>query len=83
MNRARIVTNMTCVRIPPQCGVVIKVGYKIDIKQRSVLNPYKPRVLFVGHRQTVQTQIRRRRTPRLIRVYIVCLQNVLSKIKKK
>ena len=32
---------------------------------------------FVGHRQTVQTQIRRRRTQRLIRVCTVCLQKVL------
>ena len=37
------------------------------------LNPYKPSVFFVGHRQTVQTQIRRHRTWRMIRVFTVCL----------
>ena len=26
-----------------------------------MLNPYKPSVLFVGHRQTVQIQVRRRK----------------------
>ena len=31
-------------------------------------NPYKPSVLFVGHRQTVQNQIRCRKTRRLIRL---------------
>ena len=35
-------------------------------------NPYKPSVPFLGHRQTVQTQIRRRRTRRLIRIFTVC-----------
>ena len=36
------------------------------------INPYKPSVPFLGHRQTVQTQIRWRRTRRLIRVFTVC-----------
>ena len=36
-------------------------------------NPYEPSVPFLGHRQTVQTQIRRRGTRRLIRVFTVCL----------
>ena len=40
-------------------------------------NPYKPDVIFVGLRQTVQTQIRRSTTLRLIRISTVCLQNVL------
>ena len=43
-----------------------------------LLSPYKPS-LFVGHRQTVQTQIRYIRTWHLIRVSTVCLQNVLLK----
>ena len=43
------------------------------------VNTYKPSVLFVGHRQPVQTQIRRRRTRRLIRVSTVCLQNISLK----
>ena len=42
-------------------------------------NSFKSSVLLVGHSQTVQTQIRRCRTRRMIRVYIVCLQNVLLK----
>ena len=46
-------------------------------------NPFKPSVLFVGHRQTVETQTRRRRTQCLIRVSTVCLQNVLSKFEQK
>ena len=44
---------------------------------------YKPRVLFVGHKETVQTQTRRRRTRRLIRVSTICLQNVWICIKMK
>ena len=48
--------------------------------QRSFgFNPHKPSVLFVGHRQTAQTQIRHRRMQRLIRFSTVCLQNVLLK----
>ena len=47
------------------------------------LNPYKPDVLFVGHRQTVQTQIRRHKTWRLIRVSNVFLQKVLLKFELK
>ena len=35
--------------------------------------------IFLGPRQTVKIQIRRRRTRRLIRVYTVCLQNFYSK----
>ena len=34
---------------------------------------YKPSILFVGHMQAVQIQIRRSRTRRLIRVSTVCL----------
>ena len=62
------------------CGVLGQVWCLIvsspDICLLAYLNPYKPIVLLVGHRQTVQTQIRRRRTRRLIRVSTVCLQNV-------
>ena len=43
------------------------------------ISPYKPRILFVGRRQIMQTQTRRRRTRRLIRVSTVFLQNVLLK----
>ena len=31
----------------------------MKISINFTFNPYKPSVLFVGHRQTVQTQIRR------------------------
>ena len=41
------------------------------------INPYKPSVLFVGHRQTVQNQIRRRKTRLLIKFSTVCLQKFL------
>ena len=43
------------------------------------VNPYKPSVLLVGHRQTAQTKIKWRRTRRLIRVPTICLQNSLLK----
>ena len=42
------------------------------------VNSYKHSILFVGHVQTVQTQIRRSRTLHLISVSTVCLQNFLS-----
>ena len=42
-------------------------------------SPYKPSVLFMGHRHTVQTQIRHRIMWCLIRIFTVCLQNVLLK----
>ena len=38
-----------------------------------MLNQYKPSVLFVGQRQTVQTQTGHYRMRRLIRVSTVCL----------
>ena len=45
----------------------------------SMFNPFKPSVIFVGHKQTAQTQIRRHRLWRLIRVSTVCLHNALLK----
>ena len=58
-----------------------------DIKpqhnQPTNVNPYKPSVSFFGQRQTVQTQIRRPRARRLIRVFTVCWQEFLSKIEQK
>ena len=47
------------------------------------INPYKPSVIFVGHRQTVQNQIRRHRTWRLIRFCTACIQNILLKYEWK
>ena len=38
----------------------------------SLINPYKPSVLFVGHRQTMQNQNRRRRTRHLIKFSTIC-----------
>ena len=43
------------------------------------INPYMTSALFVGHRQTLHTMIRRRRARRLIRVSIVCLHSILFK----
>ena len=40
----------------------------------------QPSVLFVGRKQTVEIQIRRRRTWRLIWVSTVCLQKVISNL---
>ena len=56
-----------------------KIIYKLNFSNSTLLNPLEPSVLFVGHRQTVQTQIRRHRMRRLIRVSTVCLQIIQSK----
>ena len=48
-----------------------------------LINPYKPSVLFVGHLQTVQNQIIRRKMRRLIRFSTVCLQKFLLKFRLK
>ena len=45
-----------------------------------LFNPYKPSALFVGNRQTVENQIRRRKTQRLIRFSTGCLQKFLLKL---
>ena len=50
---------------------------------KITFNPYKPSVLFMGHWQTVQTQIRHRIMRCLIWIFTVCLQNVLFKFWKK
>ena len=47
------------------------------------INPYKPSVLFVGHRKTVQTQIRHRIMRCLIRIGTACLHNLQLKFGKK
>ena len=56
-----------------------KIKAQISFLASHVFNPYKPIVIFVGQMQTVQTQTRRRRPRRLIRVSTVCLLNVLLK----
>ena len=58
-------------------------GFDPGTRHTKVVNPYQPSVPFFGYRQTVQTQIRRPRTRRLIRVFTVCWQEFLSKIKQK
>ena len=45
----------------------------------NTINPYKPSFLFVGHRPSVQNQIRRRKTRRLIWFSTVCLQKFFLK----
>ena len=56
---------------------------KISLQSLQHINSYKPSILFVGHRQTGQAQIRHRIKQCLIRVFTVCLQNVLLKFGKK
>ena len=56
-------------------GIVIGPGPKW-----AGFNPYKPSVLFVGHRQTAQAQIRRHNC--LIRVSSVCIQYALLNLEK-
>ena len=51
-----------------------------DKQNNCILNPYMPSVPFVGHRQIVQTQIRRHKMRRLIRVSTICLHNFLLKL---
>ena len=55
--------------------IMIDIGqkiYAVPSPPLHDLNPYKLSVPFLGHRQTLQTQIRRRRTLLLIGVLIVC-----------
>ena len=51
-----------------------------DNQNNCIFNPYMPSVLYVGHRQIAQTQIRCHRMRRLIRVSTVCLHNFLLKL---
>ena len=44
-------------------------------KSGTIVDPFKPSVLIMGHLQTMQNQIRQH----LIRFSTVCLQNVLIK----
>ena len=57
--------------------VKIILFLQVQINKILELNPHKPSVLYMGHRKTVQTQIRRRRMGRLIRVSTVCSYKVL------
>ena len=79
-----VITNGNVVKRQEKTGVTLRTnaGITTDIfgnwlwLSSSYTNPYKSSVLFVGHGQTVQTQIRRRRTRRLIRVSTVYLHNI-------
>ena len=58
-------------------GLIGQISHRLTHKRTRIrmlikINPYKHSVPFFGYRQTVQTQIRRRRTRRLIRVVTVC-----------
>ena len=65
----------------PDVLQLVYLSLKLYISR--ALNPYKPSFPFLGHRLTVQTQIRRRRTQRLIRVFTVCKQEYLFEIESK
>ena len=45
--------------------------------------PYKPNILFIWIRQTIQTQVRRRYVRLLIWVFSVCLHKVLFRKRRK
>ena len=49
---------------------------KVEVR---LFDPYKSGILFMGHRQTAQTQARHCIKRRLIRISTFCLQNVLLK----
>ena len=52
------------------------------VAQWYSVSPYKPCVLFMGRRLTVQIQIRHRIMRCLIWNFTVCLQNILLKFEK-
>ena len=63
-----LVSRDCCVALPRGgmgLSAVCDCGYSLSYLL-TFLNPYKPNVLFSGHWLTVQTQIKRRRTLRLI-----------------
>ena len=67
------------IQMPENCDNIYKLVlssmiYLYLVNQNSK-NPYRPCIPFVGHIQTVQTQIRRRKMRRLISVSTVCLQS--------
>ena len=62
------------------CRLLYLWHEKFSIDEVEKFNPYKPSVLFIWHRQTVQNQTGRRRLRRLIRLSTVCLQNVLLQL---
>ena len=68
-----------CITSGPECRFSGNVA-RLHATAYSHSNPYKPRVLFVGHRQTVQNQIK---TRRLICFSTVCKHKFLLKFEEK
>ena len=69
----------TCKKMNQHFDDVIHNSYskRVDIYEylnakQKLINPHKPSIPFLAHRQTVQTQIRCRRRWSLIRVFPVC-----------
>ena len=76
-NRAKV---FIYANIKEQCHKIIEhICFSINGVKNSV-NPYKPSVPFVGLRQTVQTQIRRRTMRRLVRISTICSHSAHKKI---
>ena len=76
-----VCSNMVAYILPtdtPLLTVILDFDY---LCSTTNVNPYKPSVLFVGHRQTGQTQIRCCRMGCLIRVFTVC--SIKNQIKMK
>ena len=53
----------------------------VQLLHIKYINLYKPNIIFVADRQTVQTQIRRHKTRRLVSVSTGCLQKTVFKFK--
>ena len=58
-------------------GMFVYIALVDMVSTTLLCYQYEPSFLFVGHWPTAQTQIKRRKMRRLIRVSTVCLQNVL------
>ena len=56
-------------------------SYLISDKVIDCLNPCKPGVLFMGHRQTEKPQVSRRKTRRPIWGYSICFHDFHRKMK--
>ena len=57
--------------------------HNIIKKITKTFHPYKTKILFMGHIQAVQTQIRHRRTQRLIKISNVCLLSILLQFEQQ
>ena len=71
----------------PQCNMVIlqyvimvfpsDFNFLFVFNFMQLFNPYTPSLLYMGHRQITQTQVRSIRMRRVIRVSTFCSENVL------